>query len=176
MGLFRDRGSGPMASERLAQLIRTHQAPLWRYLRFLGCNPTEAEDLIQETFVEVWNRPFAYRGPEAARSYLRRVARNRFLMAARRRQVRPLFTDLDAAEQMFETHLADGGSAYRSALRTCLERLSEKLKHAVQLAYGDRQSRTQIANRLNMTAEGVKTLLRRTRTLLRECVERTVES
>ena len=36
-----------------AQLIREHQAGVWRYLRVLGCSRELAEDLTQETFLAV---------------------------------------------------------------------------------------------------------------------------
>lgn len=35
----------------MAGLVRAHQAGVWRYLRFLGCHPDEADDLTQETFL-----------------------------------------------------------------------------------------------------------------------------
>jgi len=37
----------------MAALVRAHQAGVWRYLRFLGCEPSEADDLVQETFLDV---------------------------------------------------------------------------------------------------------------------------
>ena len=69
------------------ELIETHQAGVWRYLRALGCQPAQADDLTQETFLAVLRKPFEYRGREAAAAYLRRVARRQWLMSARKSRI-----------------------------------------------------------------------------------------
>ena len=68
----------------LASLINSHQAGVWRYLRVLGCSAAEADDLTQETFLAVWQRPFQQYSAAATSAYLRTVARNLFLTARRR--------------------------------------------------------------------------------------------
>ena len=53
-----------MMTERqtqLADLVRQHQAGVWRYLRFLGCDRPLADDLTQETFLAVLETPFDIR-------------------------------------------------------------------------------------------------------------------
>ena len=68
----------------LEGIVRAHQAELWRYLRFLGCEATLVDDLIQETFLSLLQKPFEDRGPATTAAYLRRVARNHYLMALRK--------------------------------------------------------------------------------------------
>lgn len=70
----------------LAELVRSHQSGVWRYLRFLGADESLADDLTQETFVSVWKKPFVEHSPAATGSYLRTIARNLFLMSLRRRK------------------------------------------------------------------------------------------
>ena len=50
-----------------------------------------------------------------------------------------------------------------------------RVRRAIDLHYAERASRDEIASQLEMTAEGVKTMLRRARHALRECVERKIE-
>ena len=45
----------PVDPERL---IVEHQAGVWRFLRAAGCEPNLADDLTQEAFVMVLQRPF----------------------------------------------------------------------------------------------------------------------
>ena len=42
---------GAPATLELADWIRAHQHMVWRYLRLLGADPHEADDLMQDTFV-----------------------------------------------------------------------------------------------------------------------------
>ena len=57
-----------------AAMVRDHQAALWRYLRYLGCDPALAEDLVQDTLqVALEKSPQTLRRP---RAWLAAVCRN----------------------------------------------------------------------------------------------------
>ena len=170
--------SPPQATRenRLLDLIERHQGPIWRYLRFLGADEELAADLAQETFLAVWRRPPEDRGDAASRAYLRKVARNLFLMQVRRQRARPRLVDLREAEEVWQRHEWDDGEIYREALSRCLDELGERPREAIQLFYGQVHSRQEVADALGMATEGVKTLLRRTRERLRDCIERKVNS
>ncbi len=157
-------------------LVHAHQAEIWRYLRFLGCRGTDAEDLTQETFLAVLRKPFEDRGPLASAGYLRRVARNLFLKSVHRQSRQPALVDLEEAEQVWVRHCArDGGERYLDSLRECVGELQTRGRQAVSLRYHQGRSRSQIAELLGMTSDGVKALLRRLRQSLRACVERKIE-
>ncbi len=158
----------------LAGLVQAHQAGVWRYLRFLGCDPTEADDLVQETFLAVLRGGFEVRSPAETAGYLRTVARNRLLMARRKQRNSPPAVDLEAAEAVWARMAGDDGlSDYLVALEDCLEKaVTPRVRRALELQYRDRASRAEIAEKLDLAVEGVKTLLRRARSALRDCVER----
>jgi RNA polymerase sigma-70 factor (ECF subfamily) len=158
----------------LSALVEAHQAGVWRYLRFLGCDVTEADDLVQDTFLVVLRDGFSVRSAAETAAYLRKVARNRLLMARRRHSRRPPEVDLEAAEAVWARVAAeDGLDGYVAAVGKCLEVAVEpRARRALELKYGDRASRAEIAAELDLTVEGVKTLLRRARGALRDCVER----
>ena len=166
----------PRLDERaLVRLVRAHQAGIWRYLRFLGCDEEQAGDLTQETFVRLWRSGFEEHDDGRTRVFLRRVARNLVIDASRRARVRPAFRDLEAVEPVWAASEGDDdGEAYRLALRACLDLLAERARLVLRLFYQDGQSRVEIARTMDMTANGVKTLMRRTRESLRDCIERTV--
>ena len=75
-----------------AAVVREHQAGVWRYLRFLGADQTEADDLTQETFLALLRAhekgSFSYQGSEATWGYLRQVARNQLLQRRRKQAAR----------------------------------------------------------------------------------------
>ncbi|HYW78416.1 MAG TPA: sigma-70 family RNA polymerase sigma factor [Thermoguttaceae bacterium] len=158
----------------MAALVRAHQAGVWRYLRFLGCDPAEADDLTQEAFLVVLRGEFEVRSPAQTAAYLRTVARNRLLMDRRKQRSRPEVVDLEAAEAVWaEVAGDDGMDGYLAALGECLQKaVSPRVRRALELQYRDKAARAEIATQLDLAVEGVKTLLRRARTALRECVQR----
>lgn len=156
-----------------ASIVRAHQAGLWRYLRFLGCEANEADDLTQETMLAVLRDPFEDRGATSTAAYLRTVARNLFLKRVRSRGIDIVDPDvLDATwVRMCE---ADGGTDYLAALRECVDTLDGRARTAIRMRYENRSSRGAMARALELSADGVKSLLRRVRTALRECIERKI--
>lgn len=159
----------------LDELMHTHQAGIWRYLRFLGCEPAQADDLTQETFLAVYRKPIEERTPEATLVYLRTVARNLYLMSLRRARRQAIVANLEVIEEVWQQFAADEGEAYREAMQECVETLSGRARAAIDLFYRDQRSRQEIARELEMTEDGVKSLLRRTREILRKCVEGKVD-
>lgn len=162
-----------LATFDLAQLVADHQAEVWRYLRYLGADAEDADDLTQETFLTLRPAKFQQRSRAETASYLRSVARNQLLMF-RRLQGREINTvEMEAAESLWaEANQAGGVPAIVEALRDCLQHLEGRARQAIDLFYHDRLGRTEIGQRLNLKPDGVKALLRRTRDVLRSCVER----
>ena len=170
----------PQQDERpvdLAGLVHRHQATVWRYVRFLGADRAEADDLTQETFLAVARAEFAERDERQTAGFLRTVARNQ-LLALRRKQNREICTvELEAADSVWAAATNRGGRLddYFDALRECIESLEGRARQAIDLAYRVGASRGAIATELAMQPDGVKTLLRRTRDVLRECIERKIK-
>lgn len=162
---------------QLADLVREHQAGVWRYLRYLGAGPPEADDLTQETFLTIARAPFEERCSKQTAAYLRTVAGNHLRMLRRRQKREGECVSLEAAEAVWAEAAGDDGlETYLDALRECLAGLDGQARQAVDLHYKENVSREQMAERLDMKPEGVKTLLRRTRQVLRECIERRLRS
>ena len=143
--------------------MRTHQAGVWRYVRFLGCDPTEAEDLVQETFLAVLRGGFENRSPAETAAYLRSVAHRCLLMARRKQRAKPAPVQLEAAEAVWSRVAAeDGLGDYLDALAECLKvAISPRSRRAVEMHYRDGAGRTEIAIAIDLAEEGVKSLLRR---------------
>ena len=163
----------PPDSSDLALLVDQHQATVWRYVRYLGANAAEADDLVQETFLAVFRSDFVHECHQRTARYLRTAARNQLLMLRRRQRREPSHIDLEAAESVWAATVGDGPvDPYLEALNGCLEHVDGRARQAVNLQYTHKQSRETIAEQLDMKPEGVKTLLRRTREVLRDCIER----
>ena len=115
--------------------------------------------------------PLRRRACGAAAAYLRRVAHNRFIDECRRRRTRPALRELDGAEAYWMEYAGDDdGESYRDALRQCMSRLTERARQVLALFYGEGLSREAIGTRCLLTPDGVKTAMRRSRALLRDCI------
>jgi RNA polymerase sigma-70 factor (ECF subfamily) len=157
----------------LASLISSHQAGVWRYLRVLGCSAAEADDLTQETFLAVWQRPFQQYSSAATAAYLRTVARNLFLTLRRRGSQQVLLADLEQLEGTWNRWGADdGGQQLLTALEECLQTVAERARRALDLRYRDGCSRAEIAAAVGLSEDGAKNMLQRAKQHLRQCLER----
>jgi RNA polymerase sigma-70 factor, ECF subfamily len=157
-----------MDSDR-EMLVRTHLRGVWRYLRFLGCDRAQADDLTQETFMVFLRKPFTFVANEATSGYLRGIARYVYLEAVRQKAT----PEIDAAEPAFtECAGPSDGDDYLDALRECEQTLADKTREAVRMHYGQKLTQAQVADKLGMKENGVKTMLQRARQALRECIER----
>lgn len=155
--------------------MRRHIAAVWRYLRMHGAGPEEADDLTQETFVTAFARNAEQFDPAAAAVFLRRTARFTFLHHLRRRARDPELAD--AVDELWDRDAAhDGGDGLLEQLRACVQALDGRAREAVERAYGigrpGPDDRDRLARELGLKSNGLKTLLQRTRRLLRACLER----
>jgi RNA polymerase sigma-70 factor (ECF subfamily) len=155
-----------------AQLIEQHQVGVWRYLRALGCEPAQADDLTQETFLAVLQHPFTDFGGAATVAYLRKVAYNQFISA--RRRVGKVITveDIEAFDRAWQQWAGnDNGEATLEALRDCLRELTPRARLALEMRFRERESRANIAAALGISEHGAKNLMQRAKHLLRTCIE-----
>ena len=148
---------------------------VWRYLRALGADAALADDLTQDTFLEIMRRPLEQYSDSATASYLRRVAHN-FFISRRRREARMNVTE--HAEQ-FETAWIrwvgfDSGNELLDALKDCFERLTDRAQLALRLRFDQETSRQGIAAQLGISEHGAKNLMQRAKTQLKECLEKKV--
>lgn len=154
------------------RLIQTYQAGIWRYLRALGCEASLAEDITQETFLSVLQKPFQDMGAAATSAYLRKVAFNLFISHKRRAGK---VTAVENVEELDRTWSAwagsDNGEALLDALRECLKGISERARLALELRFREDGSREAIAEALEISQHGAKNLMQRAKQQLRTCIE-----
>ena len=159
----------------LTSLIRQHQSAVWRYLRVLGCDASLADDLTQETFLSVLERPFEDYHPTATAKYLRTVARNLFISLQRRHGRDVSLEDLDQLDADWARLASDGGQQLLEALQHCFQALDDKPRQALELRFKSQSSRAEIAGTLGMTEDGAKNLMQRAKKRLRACIERRLQ-
>lgn len=171
---MRVTASPPVPARRdvLDVIVRRHQRSVWRYLRTVGADPALAEELAQDTFLMAWRKRIVDRGEAEVSAWLLHTARFLWLQrvrTARRAEARAATAVL---ERWLHLGLPDGSDRQLEALRECRRQLTPRAVQALELFYGDGLSREAAAAALAMKPNGLKTLLQRTRELLRACIER----
>jgi RNA polymerase sigma-70 factor (ECF subfamily) len=155
-----------------AWTLEEHYRPLSRYLRFLGCSDTLAEDLVQETFIAVLARPPILHDPGAFPAYIRAVARNKFLKALQKAKSEPVREDLAEADAVWEPVASrEGWDAFREAVRGCIEGLDDRDRAILKNYFARENGRREAAAASGLSDEGLKTLLRRIKDRLKACVK-----
>ena len=153
-------------------LIQAHQAGVWRYLRAMGCENSLAEDLTQETFLAVLQRPFQEINAAATAAYLRKTALN-LLISHERRAGK--VTAVEDVEELDRTWMrwagGDQGEALLDVLRECVKALTPRARLALEMRFRDSSSRPEIAAALEITEHGAKNLMQRAKQQLRACIE-----
>lgn len=143
-------------------------------LRVLA-DPQDAEDVVQEAFVNVWRSAPTYR-PDASspRSWLLSIVHHRCIDKLRNRRARPKVVDLDGG-----MHMSDGHDVWREVadsltaeeVRTALGHLPEEQREAIELAYFGGLTQTQIATRMAVPLGTVKGRMRLGLHRLRELLQ-----
>jgi RNA polymerase sigma-70 factor (ECF subfamily) len=160
--------------------VQRHQAAPWRFLRLCGCPADVADDLVQDALLAALHKGVDGQPDSIAASWLRGAVTNLWRMHLRRERVQgdalqTFAADLALAELAYSRCAReDDGEAWRAALVLCLERIDADTREALRLRYEQGLSREELGQRLGLGVEGVKAKLRRTREVLRDCVQRRV--
>lgn len=156
----------------LEALIHAHQAGVWRYLRFLGCERETADDLTQETFLKLLESDFEEINPHATSAFLRTIARNLFLSSVRKSLRVRSVEDIELADAAWRETGDDGDGALRlAALATCLQKLQGHTREVLEMFYKQQRKGAEIAAALRLSEENVRVMIHRAKQALRKCVE-----
>ena len=153
---------GRIASgDRLAMqvLFARHHVRVYRFVLRLVSDPTLAEDLISEVFLDVWRQAGRFEARSAVSTWLLAIARFKALSALRKKPEAELSDEMaEAIEDTSDTPEAtlqkkDKGAA----LRECLKSLSPEHREVVDLVYYHEKSVEEVAMIVGIPEATVKT-------------------
>ena len=163
-------------SGALGEFYDAHAGKLFAFaLRILN-DPKEAEDTVQEVFLQIWAKAAAYDHEQGRPlAWVITLTRNRAIDRMRSAQRRARLID-DAAFERFDTA---SGPNYQSSepnhaedetelVRSALERLPLDQRKAIELAFFSGFTQTEIATSLKEPLGTVKARIRRGMVKLRE--------
>jgi RNA polymerase sigma-70 factor, ECF subfamily len=155
-------------------LIRRHDRYLYRVARSVLADDHEAEDVIQQTYLQAFTGLAAFRGQASLRTWLTRITLNEAIRRRRQRSTVELAeTEVTARERdRGEAHPDPERMAARSQIRKTLEAAIDALPPAFRtvliLRDVEEVSAVQAAKILGIKTETVRTRLHRARRMLRE--------
>lgn len=157
--------------EALEALYERHAQTTYNLIYRIVRDRNSADDILQETFWQVWQKAGEFKGQGAVTAWLYRIARNKSLDHLRRQQARPrpVETDSEQSEDALWARLiaedppVEEVAAQRwesEYLRRALAEIPPEQRDCLFLAYFEGMSHRQIAEYTRMPLGTVKTRLR----------------
>jgi RNA polymerase sigma-70 factor (ECF subfamily) len=149
----------------LETLYRAFEAPVYNLVRRILRRPEDAEDVLQETFLEVVRNIKQYRGEGYLWGWIRRIATTKALMRIRRESVRET-ESLDEEPGRPGMHVGANIDLERA-----FERLSETSRAVVWLHDVEGFTHEEIAEQMGRTVSFSKSQLARAHARLRRMLD-----
>ena len=160
---------------QISRLAVRHRTEVLATLLALVGDLEVAEDLLQDTLVEIIADPSAYDPAYEfvpwARGIARNMVRRHWRTQAVRRQHLPHIRErlADMLEQADEE--VDVGPDLLPRLHACLERLNERHRQLILMRYGENRLGDELADMAGMPRASVRTTLLRLRRILLQCLQ-----
>jgi RNA polymerase sigma factor (sigma-70 family) len=157
--------------EALEGLYRAFETPVYSLARRICRTPEDAEDVLQETFLEVVKSIKDYRGEGHLWGWIRQIAASKAFMRLRREKLRVTDELQDEA-----TGVAPPSVGARIDLERAFERLSETSRAVVWLHDVEGFTHEEIAERMGRTVSFSKSQLARAHARLRRLLAAKAEA
>jgi len=168
----------PEKMEQFARLLAGCQRKVFLYVLSLVHNPTDAEEILQETNLVLWRKFDQYK---PGTDFVRWACRVAFFEVQKFRQ-RRAGQRVQLGDRLVETlateaeQQLDRMDRRRQALRKCLEQLPEKWRRLVVRRYQPNATTRSVAEAAGRTVEATRRALHRIRMKLLECIQQTLSA
>jgi RNA polymerase sigma-70 factor (ECF subfamily) len=147
--------------DRLAmeELYGRYRVPVYRFVLRMVRNPTTAEDLDSDVFLDVWRQAGTFEGRSAVSTWIFSIARFKALNALQRRPMEELDDEKAGAieDQADDPEIALAKKDKAAVLRACLLKLSAEHREIVNLVYYQHKSVEEVAGIVGIPEATVKT-------------------
>ena len=137
-------------------------------------DPSRAEDVTQETFLEVWRKAARFDADKGrAKTWIMTIAHRRAVDAVRRSESQKRQDTHTAPDEVSHDEPADAviEAEEHGAVRECLETLTDLQLESVRLAYFNGYTYGEVATLLEKPLPTIKTRMRDGLIRLRDCLE-----
>src|SRR5579859_1770959 len=166
-------GDPNAAQQRFLSLFLRSEREIFRYVAVLVPNVTEAEDIVQQTAMALWEKFDAYDPSQPFTPWACRFALNKARQWIDRRQRWQALLDRGLAEELMQRRqeLLPEFETRLKHLEGCLGKLPEEQRSVVEGYYFERTSIEILAQRSGRSEAATYKMLQRIRHALQLCVE-----
>lgn len=149
------------------EFLSLHEKRIYRYLLGIAKNEQDAMDLVQLTFISVYEK-FESIEEKTALAYVYRVAHNKAMTFLKKKS---RYVDIDPVvmAQITQAPEKEEETDY-SQLQQAISELPPRLAAAIQLQYYEKMSYKEMADSLGISVKAVESLLVRAKRILRKKV------
>ena len=163
----------PDRTPEFVRLLKQHDRRLAAYVHAMVPDWNEAEDIVQDTCVRLWEQFDKYEAGTNFGAWACTVARYLVLASRKRSQHAHLYLRdevLDALGAEFEQVQPEVASRLE-ALERCVEELPPEGRELLRACYGDDMQLNQVAAELNRSVGSLYTAVSRLRRQVHECID-----
>jgi RNA polymerase sigma factor (sigma-70 family) len=156
------------------ECLQRYGGLVWSLARRFSSNFTDAEDAVQEIFIEIWRKAANFDASVASEAtYITMIARHRLIDQYRKRKRRietaPFGDEQTVASAQQQEHVEIHEEAERA--RELMQRLKPEERRILELSINDGMSQSEISEVTNIPLGTVKTHARRGLIRLRELLQ-----
>ena len=161
------------AQQRFLSLFLRSEREIFRYVAALVPNVIDAEDIVQQTALALWEKFDAYDPSQPFTPWACRFALNKARQWIERRQRWQALLDHGLAEELAQRRqeLQPEFERRLKHLEACLDKLTQGQRALVEAYYYERSDIESLAGRNGRTAAAIYKMLQRIRQALQVCVE-----
>jgi RNA polymerase sigma-70 factor, ECF subfamily len=156
-------------TEAMSAFYDRHAQTVYSLIVRIVREPAVAEEILQETFWQVWQKASDYHGGGSATAWLSRIARNKSLDQLRRQKIRPQIAESDLEEPELQAATATSSGDVEQAadhllkrqrLHQALATLPAEQRLCLELAYFEGMSQRELAEYTHAPLGTIKTRVR----------------
>jgi RNA polymerase sigma-70 factor, ECF subfamily len=139
-------------------LFIRHNVRIFRFVLGKVKDRTVAEDVVSDTFFEVWRNSYRFEARASVSTWLLAIARNKAISALRRHRAHAEIDDyLTIEDQADSPYLAEEIRSRNAGLQECISMLSPRHREVLDLVYYQEKSIETVASVIGIPVNTVKT-------------------
>lgn len=158
-------------ADALSEIYDRHAQTVYNLIMRIVREQTAAEDLLQESFWQVWEKASTFEGSGVAGAWIYRIARNKSLDHLRRQKTRPAPTQKPISDtiglgepaknvNLTSVEIEVEQTLQRERVQNALASIPPEQRQCLELAYFDGMSQRQIAEYTDTPLGTIKTRVR----------------